>query len=146
MKYIISKTDGSQVDADAVYFVLRLDKPDVQGTICRALVAQYAERMHGRDKEASRAAAEVHNKGLMAALDKENCRRYEKLTGEPPDAITRMAMSATRMMTEAPLAEQESDYWKEREKRERAEQVIADLQSELAAEREKGKVLADLLK
>lgn len=70
MKYIISKTDGTPVDSEAVYFVLRVDKPDMQGLICRTLVAQYAEQMKRYDPEAAKAAANTHREGTMMAIER----------------------------------------------------------------------------
>ncbi len=68
MKYIISKTDGTPVDQDAVYFVLRVDKPDFQGRLNRSLVHQYAESMMKECPEAAKAAMDTAKEGWSRSL------------------------------------------------------------------------------
>lgn len=68
MKYLIQKTDGSKVDPNATYFVLRLDKPDRHGQICRRLATMYAEMMMTIDPDASRAALNAVRTGHETAI------------------------------------------------------------------------------
>lgn len=62
MKYIITKADGSPVDPNAKYFVLRLDQhgPDCQETAAaRLAVARYAELTKEDAPACSEAAANM---------------------------------------------------------------------------------------
>lgn len=68
MKYIIQKTDGTPVDPQAIYFVLRIDKPDFQGRLNRSLVHQYAEAMIRECPEAGKAAMEAAKSGWAMAM------------------------------------------------------------------------------
>ena len=60
MKYHITKADGSPVDPDAVYFVLRLDnhsRPD--HLACRSALQTYAREVRTVDPGAHQAAQEI---------------------------------------------------------------------------------------
>ncbi len=43
MKYIIEKADGSDVDPNACYFILRLDADEQHGEACRKAMRVYAD-------------------------------------------------------------------------------------------------------
>ncbi len=70
MKYIIAKTDGTPVDPNAVYFVLRLDKPTDEGRCNRRLIHMWSEWILKFNPEASKAAMECLTKGNNAAAAK----------------------------------------------------------------------------
>jgi hypothetical protein len=60
MKYIIAKADGTPVDPEAKYFVLRLDKKDrPDNRACRAALQMYCQEVYGIDMEAFEAASNL---------------------------------------------------------------------------------------
>jgi hypothetical protein len=68
-KYIITKSDGSPVDDNARYFVLRVDKNDLWGKICRRALRQFSrdvEVMMGEKAFADhiRAYADAHTPAM----------------------------------------------------------------------------------
>lgn len=56
MKYKIEKTDGTPVDPEAIYFVLRLDKPDGAGDCARQAVHIFSREVLYHDQDYAIAA------------------------------------------------------------------------------------------
>jgi len=70
MKYTVTKTDGSPVSPNARYFVLRLDKPDHHGQICRRVVALFSEMILAHSPEAAKAALDAIKEGQQIAYSR----------------------------------------------------------------------------
>lgn len=97
MKYHIQKADGSPVDPEAIYFVLRLDKPErPDHRACRAALYTYAREVRHIDAGAWDAAMRVLN--TTPPVDPSAIPTFERVKqvlvehGAPEDNVTPEAL------------------------------------------------------